>query len=106
MGSCFTALTGWALPYLYQLRQRKCDTEGQMLHRTAECGMIAKGLPQQLPRLRMFAAILQRLVAGEHLGRRSSRFFFIINIGDLLRTNRSSVPGRYPVLRAVAFRFA
>jgi hypothetical protein len=40
--------TGWALPHLYQLRRRKCDTESQVLHHAAECCLIAKEFPQQL----------------------------------------------------------
>src|SRR5262249_37619247 len=42
MGSCFTLLTRWALPYLYEQSGRGCNTESPMLHRAAERGMTAK----------------------------------------------------------------
>src|SRR5215472_3789800 len=42
MGSCFTILTRWPLPYLYYLR-RNAQTESQVLHRAAEFRVIDKG---------------------------------------------------------------
>jgi len=40
MGTCFTVLTRWQLPYLYH-PGRIAHTNDQMLHRAAERGMTA-----------------------------------------------------------------
>jgi hypothetical protein len=56
MGSCFSILTRWQLSYLYRLGRSGC-TRCQVLHRAAECRLIAKGLPEQLRQLATFAAL-------------------------------------------------
>src|SRR5262249_10036504 len=62
MGSCFTILTRWPLPYLYYLR-RNAHTDSQVLHRAAEFRMIGLAFRNSSGSLAIFTAI-RRALAG------------------------------------------